>query len=386
MSKQVVRAARRPLALGLCLLVAVVACSVPAPTLAGAAGGANAAPIVPSNGTTTPQWSFVPLSAQANKLTRSAIHVLAKPGQVVYTTAVLTNYSYTQTLYFEVYSSDATNTANLGAFTLNAPDAPKKDVGTWISLPVNNVQVAPRQSFQFHFGVHVPANARPGDHAGGVVALNLAHPVHPNSGTNLDIQRGEGIAVYVRVPGPRHPGIAATDIGATTSVPAIGFGSKWAKVHYEVVNTGNVLLNGTVQAEAVNIWGSVVKKFKPVPIDALIPGERFSVNEPKWDGLPFAGPVHVKVVMTTGAVKATDESTFWVVPWLLLLLVILVIVGLIAWLVWRRRRRRAQEVPPSGSGGTQSPPAATTPDAGAGAPPGAPRPGAPSPDHPAPVG
>ena len=315
--------------------------------------GAAATPATSSGGTAatsgqnqTPAWSFVPLSQSANFLSRSAVHLLAGPGQTVSDTAVLTNYS-SNTLDFDVYGSDAYNTKRLGVFTLNPPNVKPTDVGSWINLPVNQYNLPPKTTTEFHFEVKVPINATPGDHAGGIVALNLAPNTTPQSGTSVAVQRGEGIAVYVRVPGPLHPGVAAANVGATYSSSPLGFGSSWAQVHYQVVNTGNEVLNGKVQASATDIFGSTVHTFKPVAITALIPGQREGVIEPKWNGLPFAGPVHLKIVMTTTAVKSTGQAQFWIVPWLLILIVVLVLLALFLW--WRRRRRRkrlANEKPP----------------------------------------
>ena len=169
------------------------------------------------------------------------------------------------------------------------------------------------------------------------MALNLAPNTSP-TGTQVAVQRGEGIAVYVRVPGPLHPGVAAANVRATYSSSPLGFGSSWAKVHYQVVNTGNEVLNGKVQVVATDIFGSTVHTFKPVPIVALIPGQREGIVEPKWNGLPFFGPVHLKVIMTTTSIKATGDAQFWIVPWLLILIVVLVLIALFVW--WRRRRRK----------------------------------------------
>jgi hypothetical protein len=303
------------------------------------------------SGNQTPSWSFVPLSSSANHLTRTAIHLEAAPGQTVTDTAVLTNYSCSE-LNFQVYGSDAYNTVHLGAFTLETPNAPKVGVGKWISEPVNLVNLPARTSDEFRFTVSVPINTSAGDHAGGVVALNLAPPTGVGSGTQVAIQRGEGIAVYVRVPGTLHPGVAAADIGATKSIPALGFGSGHATPYYEVLNTGNVVLNGKAQLEAVNIFGTVVKKFAPAPIDALIPGQKMAVVEPRWNGLPFVGPVHLKVAITTSSINAMGQAEFWVLPWLLFLIIVVVILVLLGlWIRRRRRRRRRADAPPSSAEG-----------------------------------
>jgi len=293
----------------------------------------------------------VPLSQSSNFLSRSAIHLIAGPGQTVSDTAVLTNYS-TSTLAFNVYGSDAYNTKRQGAFTLNPPNVKPTQVGTWISLPVNQYDLPGCHVAEFHFEVKVPLNASPGDHAGGLVALNLAPNTNPQPGTSFAVQRGEGIAVYVRVPGPLHPGVAAANVGATYSTSPLGFGSSSARVHFQVVNTGNEVLNGKAQVTVTNIFGSTVHTYRAVPIVALIPGGRMSVVEPKFSGLPFFGPVHLNVSMTTSAIKGTGEAQFWVVPWLLILIIIVVLAAL--FYVWRRRRKRkraekAEEGPPQDS-------------------------------------
>jgi hypothetical protein len=137
----------------------------------------------------------------------------------------------------------------------------------------------------------------------------------------------------------------------TKSTPILGVGSSSAQAHYEVLNTGNEVLNGKADLEAVDVFGSVVKRFKPVAIDALIPGQRMVVVEPRWTGLPFFGPVHLKVAMITTSVTSNGQSVFWVIPWLLLLLIVLVIVALIAYWIHRRRKRDRANLPPSESGG-----------------------------------
>jgi len=353
---------------GIALVMSACAVTIAVSALPAAAGGASApqshgsvalaSTASPSSATTTPTgtktgaWSFAPFTPPGSTITRTAIHLIAKPGETVTDIAVLTNYSNTE-LNFNVYGSDAYNTKNLGVFTLNPPDAPKVGVGKWIGDPVNVVNLPARTSDTFRFTVTVPSNAAPGDHAGGVVALNLAPPSGTQKGTNLAIQRGEGIAVYVRVPGDLHAGVAAADIGATTSTPMLGFGSSWAKAHFEVENTGNVVLNGHAQLKAVDVFGSVVKTFAPVPIVALIPGQVLAVNEKKWSGLPFAGPVHLKLQIVTTSVKSSGQAVFWVVPWLFILLVLLVIVALVIW--WRRRRRKRREQQAAIAGGTNSP-------------------------------
>ena len=367
MGKVTMRACRFAVALSACAAVFGSIAAAPAGAASRAATLPSAAQASPSpaSGTQTPTWTFAPYSASGNTLERTAIHLIASPGQTVSDNAILTNYSYTQTLNFDVYGSDAYNTVKLGVFTLNPPKAPKVDVGKWITLPVNIRTVPPRQSVTFHFAVTVPMNASPGDHAGGVVALNLAPPTGVQNGTNLAIQRGSGIAVYVRVPGKLVPGVAAANIGVAKSTPPLGFGTSTARAHYSVLNTGNEVLNGKAQLEATNVFGTVVKRYKAVPIDALIPGQKMSVVEPQWSGLPFAGPVTLKLTMLTSSITGTGQAGFWVIPWLLILIIIVVLAVLIY--MWIRRRRRRSNTPPP-AGGTADTPDSPGPETDAQAP------------------
>jgi hypothetical protein len=293
------------------------------------------APVGPGS---TPQWSLVPKSASANFLTRSAIHLVASPGQVVEDTVVLSNYS-SDPLNFAVYGSDAYNTLKGGAFTLQLEGAAKKDVGAWIALPENVFTAAPHTQTEFRFTVTIPINASPGDHAGGITALDLAVAQRTVPGTQVAVRRGEGVAVFVRVSGPIHPGLTAANIGARVSQPPLDWatGSSSALVHYDVVNTGNAVLSGTAQLVATDMFGRVVKRFPSVPIGSLIPGQRMVVQEPRWNGLPIIGPMHLTVKMRAGGLTPSGEATFWVLPWLLVLIIVGVLVVL--WL-WRRRQRR----------------------------------------------
>ena len=65
-----------------------------------------------------------------------------------------------------------------------------------------------------------------------------------------------------------------------------------------------------------------------------------TVTEPKSAGLPFFGPVHLEVTMTTTVTTSTGSAQFRIVPWLLILIVIVVLALL--YYFWRRRRKRKQ--------------------------------------------
>ena len=193
-------------------------------------GGFDLCPNVPAAAQgTTAAWSFVPLSQSSNFLSRSAIHLIAGPGQTVTDTAVLTNYSV-DTLPFNVYGSDAYNTKVLGTFTLHPPNVKPIGVGSWITLPVNNYDLPGCACRRVPLQRQGPAQrsaGRPRRRDRG--AEPCAPDASPQSGTNFAVQRGEGIAVYVRVPGPLHPGVAAANVGATYSSSPLGFGSNSAR-------------------------------------------------------------------------------------------------------------------------------------------------------------
>jgi hypothetical protein len=239
-------------------------------------------------------------------------------------------------------------------------------VGTWIDTHLGSAVYGLDGSTKvtLNFSVTVPQNATPGDHAGGIEALNVTPVAQPTNGpAHFIIHRGIGVAVFIRVAGPVSATAAVNDIAVKSSVPALGFGRRTANVSFQLENTGNTILTGQATATVTDLFGRTVKTFRPVGVQPFVPGDRFTIQEPTWNNLPFIGPETVHVTFTSpGMREATGDSTFWIFPWLLVLLILLIL-GLVIWriIAWRRKRAgkagQPAEVsgPEAGGGGSATP-------------------------------
>lgn len=340
--------------------------AVVAATVMAAAGVLAAAP-PPAGAVALPTFSFTPVSQPGALHPRGSFHYDLQPGQTINDSVVLANET-TQLQDFQVWATDGYNTTVGGAFALRPFGYPMTGVGTWVDTHLGTgVYGLPGDtSVTINFSLTVPANATPGDHAGGIEALDVTPVPQPTNGpAHFVIHRGLATAVFVRVAGPTHPSAAVSNISVKSTVPALGFGNRQAAVRFQVENTGNTLLAGEALVTVTDLFGRTVKTFPPVSIQAFVPGGRFTAIEPVWHNLPLIGPetVHVKIT-SPGMPTATGQSSFWIFPWLLVLIV-LVLLGLVIWRLWVWRKHRAAAAPggSEGAGGPGGPDAPSGPEA-----------------------
>ncbi|HTQ22506.1 hypothetical protein [Mycobacterium sp.] len=284
------------------------------------------------------KWAFGP--APTNHQGRPFFNFTQPAGGTLRDRVMISNFGNIP-LTFDLYAADGYNQAD-GAFVLAERKQPRKDVGAWVSLPVKAVTVAPKMQSLIPFSLHVPGSATPGDHAGGIVALQRPISAPPGQGLNVVARHGIGARIYLRVPGPLHPQVAVTSVEVHKSSGPLGGGH--GTVVATVVNTGNVRLNATVTAKATNIFGGTIKTFAAQKIPSLLPGNTIEVVF-QWPSLPRIGPIHVKVNVDAAKAKAEGGTTFWVIPWLLVLIAVLLLVGLGYW--WRHRRHNVGPATPA---------------------------------------
>jgi hypothetical protein len=113
-------------------------------------------------------------------------------------------------LTFKMFAKDAFDTKD-GAFALQDDPERPVGVGSWIHLPLTQLTVKPNTRVDIPFQIIVPANATPGDHAGGIIGALLPDSLRKSSDRVL-VERRVAARVYVRVDGPLHPGISITKL------------------------------------------------------------------------------------------------------------------------------------------------------------------------------
>jgi hypothetical protein len=315
----------------------------PSPSSPASAGGRATFGIKPSHETLT-----APIDA------RSRFAYTATPGAVQPDYVAVSNNAKTP-VRLSVYASDGFNTATDGFDLLPASKKPV-DVGAWITLKTNVVDLAPGASVVIPFIVRVPAKVPPGDHVGGIVASLRTYGVD-KKGDRVAIDQRVGARVYLRVQGSLDPGLAISNLKAKYH------GSWWnpfasvrVTVSYTVSNPGNVRL-GAHQSLVVSGWyGSAHPQSVP-DIPELLPDNS---QAQKFVVRGVVPAFHQKAVVTVAPFSLPGDTDgrlttlvmavhLWVIPWALLFCIALVLVLLaITWRSIRRRRRPADVAPPVG--------------------------------------
>ncbi|RSS66108.1 DUF916 domain-containing protein [Streptomyces sp. WAC06614] len=304
------------------------------------AGTARAA----ENGT----WGVFPTPPAGAAMTdRAYFFHQGAAGTTVSDSVTLLN-SSDRELTFQVFATDAVNTVAGGAFALLPVETKPTGVGTWVHLPpeaARVVTVPPKGRKDLPFTVKVPEDAVPGDHVGGIVALNTeVEGVQQEGKVTVGVKRSVGARLYFRVPGPLTPGLGVEDVRVRRSAPAVPWvGDASATVSYALVNRGNVVIEPKVAFAAEGLFGRKLldrpaRELKLV----LLPGQRIELTEP-WPDAPQSDWVSVRVTATAAAhpdLVAAGEAEFVAVPWPAAgALLVLTGAGCALWAVRRRRTR-----------------------------------------------
>ncbi|MFZ3470486.1 WxL protein peptidoglycan domain-containing protein [Streptomyces sp. 4.24] len=310
-------------------------------------------PASPATAADNGTWGVFPTPPAGAAMTdRAYFFHQGSAGTTVNDSATIVN-SSDKELTFQVFATDAVNTPVGGAFALLPVETKPKDVGTWIALPPETkttVTVPPKGRKDFPFSVKVPADATPGDHVGGIVALNTEVEGTQQEGkVKVGVKRQVGARLYFRVPGPVTPGLSVEDVKVSRSAPLLPWvKDAHAKISYSLVNRGNVVVEPSVTVSAEGLFGRSVldrpaRELKLV----LLPGQRIELTE-DWADAPQSDWVTVDISASASAYPdlVSESSTdFLAVPWSALGALLVLAGAGITVLVVRRRRRKGAEQP-----------------------------------------
>ncbi|MGH3863815.1 DUF916 domain-containing protein [Actinokineospora sp.] len=291
-----------------------------------------------------------PATAQAPD-NRPNFSYSATPGAVVRDHLAVANISDAP-LSLKVYASDAFNTPDGGFDLLDAGRAPV-DVGAWAKVDagaMDGTTVVPGRTTRIvPFTVTIPANATPGDHAGGIVA-SLVTEATGSDGQRVAVEQRVGARIYLRISGDLVPKLTIEDVAGSYDGSFFGTGS--TRISYVVRNSGNVRLGGRQKVTVETPWGSGTAAPNLPDLPELLPGNSFQVTATVSGVLPagwLSGLVHIDPVASPGPqpqADAVDASvTVAAVPWLLVVVLALVL-ALSLLLLWRKRKRRSVEPSP----------------------------------------
>lgn len=376
---------RTPLSRRLAIVVAVAATVVvgalstgvapshaaaPAPAPAPAPASLTAATASQATAPSASQFQFSaePYAAPGAQQRSQFIYQL-QAGHTIRDQVVIKNLSSIDETFL-VYGEDATNVPKTGGYAYEQrSQMHNTEVGKWLTIGAKNVPVAAGQQVVDTFALSIPSNAPPGDHVGAVVVEQVKGPVSQQpSGVNLVLRIA--VPMFVRVVGKTYPGLTIENLKVfheSPAVPYVGNAPKVA-VRFDVVNTGNVILNpqsvttsitgrlsGTVHTFTTHHQASKSQgRDNPLPAQ-MLPGGKLTLTE-RWTGIPPVDPLTASVTAravdpsTNRHVSTTASTKFWYFPWIVLLILLALILLVIAYF-WNRRRRRAKAAAAAAGGG-----------------------------------
>ncbi len=230
-------------------------------------------------------WALAPSGDDPTKPgSRTDLSYDATAGGTIQDNVILFNYSNVS-LTFRIYGTDAFNNAD-GAFDLLAGEKKPTDVGSWVTLPQENITLLPGTQATIPIVVKVPLGARPGDHVGAVLASSQAQGTSPDNKI-VTLDRRTGTRLYVRVAGPLKPELIVTKL-KTTYKPSLNPLDGEVKVTYRVENRGNVRLGGSQQVSIAAPFGLAKKTKKAVKLPEVLPGQGVNLNA-SFDGVMASG-------------------------------------------------------------------------------------------------
>jgi uncharacterized membrane protein len=268
-------------------------------------------------------------------------------GGTVSDAIVVTNHDE-QPLELDLYAADGFTTQS-GQLDVLTRGEESSELGVWIAVGQDHVQIAAGESAEIPFTVTVPENATPGDYAGGIIT-SLAQPAQEDG---ITVDRRLGIRVQLRVDGALAPGLVVEGL-------TVGFGSSLnpfaggtATVDYTVRNTGNVRLSGQQSVALSGPFGwfrSDIENVDDVP--EILPGESWAVSATAENVFPLAwltADVTIDPAFPAGLQSGPDLGLFVTsagtvaIPWSLAVLILLVVAAVVVFIVLRRRARHRRQ-------------------------------------------
>lgn len=296
---------------------------------------------------------FAAYFASALTVSHPIIELTANPGETLNVTVSLTNNeSETKTFYPDIRNFKAGSEEGRPEFL--GGEEERNGFASWLKLPLSRITLAPREKQEIKFSIEVPASAEPGGH---YTALLWGTAPAAKEG-EVGISGKTGHLILLKVSG------AIKEAGRPL---AFGTGKKIYSalpVDFAVAfkNEGNVHLKPLGQIEIKNIFG---RQAAIIPLNAegknVLPAsirtfeaswlkEKYGIAETKGKGFfgglaaefqnevgQFAfGRYTASAAVIFGSQNETVfiETSFWVIPWMLLGLGALTLVLLAIFVRW----------------------------------------------------
>lgn len=289
-------------------------------------------------------WAVTPAD-ESGPDGRGRFDLLVEPGGIVEEHVAVRNFGH-EDLEVELSVRDASQTPGTDFAVLSEGEVPER-VAAWVELEETSVLVPARSSVVVPVLIRVPADAEPGDHAGGILALSAVE-FDDETIVNYEV----GTRVYLRIAGPVTPSLAV-DPAAAYSGRLSPFALGSAQIDTTVANMGNVRVAPQMRARVTSLFGWWETTVPLSGVPELLP-EGSAQATADLDGVPALGPLWVTVEVghavslnqdVTQAVQVEGATTVvWAVPWVFVAFVLALLIALgIGIRNWRRRRAVSQD-------------------------------------------
>jgi hypothetical protein len=207
-----------------------------------------------------------------------------------------------ETVIIKLYAVDATATSD-GAFALLPEDADRKDIGAWVKLAANQLEIPPESEKTIPFTINIPKEVDVGDHAGGIVMQEVEGVEEGKiSGTGVKIVTRVGVRMYETVPGEVKKDFEISRFDWRTEVKqAKNFLKDFLDLNRKTVfqiglkNKGNVRISPVAKVEVYNIFGKKVSGMEEQEIGIIFPRGENKESIVVWDKAPFLGRYKAKL-------------------------------------------------------------------------------------------
>lgn len=240
-----------------------------------------------------------------------------------------------ETVVLKIYPVDAEATTS-GGFALQPEESPRKDIGGWVTMSANEIELAPQSEKIVPFTVSIPKDADVGDHAGGIVVQEVQTVENMPSFTGMRIINRVGVRIYETVPGEVIKDFAVTRFD--WYLEASGVKSWWKDLLdinrktlfiMGIKNKGNVSLSPKVTVDVTNMLGMKKAHLVDQDLGVVFPNGENSDGVVFWEGAPFFGRYKIKATVNflqDGVGSDSREVAIWVFPYRMIFLGIILVV------------------------------------------------------------
>lgn len=239
------------------------------------------------------------------------------------------------TVVVKIYPADAITTTD-GSFAIVPEQAPRKDVGGWVKLALNEIEIPPRSDKLVPFTISIPKNADVGDHAGGIIIQEIEMIGEGQAQVGMRIVSRIGVRIYETVPGEVKKGFEITKFDWS-----LGYGgtpnlfkdfldiNKQTLLNIGIQNKGNVQITPRVDVEVRNMLGMKIADLKDQNLGVVFPNGKNDGGLVYWQGAPLFGRYKIKATVNfaeEGVGTDSREIAIWVFPYRIIFLCIILFV------------------------------------------------------------